>query len=155
MHVPSFSIYANPAREVEAWKSTVQPKVASTHLPTYNIIGASPRPRCTDDDVSGKRVLGGKKSSPTTSSSMLSGKANVVARGTAPVTRENLSKISMACAREEDLDAPYPLSSASQESRNRSRDRTRTRTMTRTRSDTSSENCETGSDLPSICEEEE
>jgi hypothetical protein len=59
------------------------------------------------------------------------------------VTRENLFKISMACAREEDLDAPFssPVS-LSLERR-------------RTGSETSLGSSGNGSDLPSISEEEE
>jgi hypothetical protein len=129
MHVSHISL--SPARRVEAWKTIVQPCVASTHLPTYKIIGAAPRPRCSEDDVPIKPVIRRKKPSSTSSSS----------KKTAPVTKENLFKISMACAREEDLDAP--LSSCSGQVG-----------MRRTGSEMSVSNA-SNSDLPSISEEEE
>lgn len=150
MRSTNLSMSGNLDGEVEAWKTVVQPHVASTHLPTYKIISAAPRPRCTEDDVPSQPVIGHKKL-PSTTSSSSSRRANVGAKHTTPVTRENLSKISMACAREEDLDAPYSVSSASPRSRNRAWSRSRTGM----RSETSNENSETSSDLPSIAEEEE
>ena len=141
MHGPHFSFSAFQTGDIEAWKTIVQPCVASTHLPAYNIIGAAPRARCPEDDVPVKAVIRHNKSSPTCSSSTSSSPRRNGARSkrTTPVTRENLSKISMACAREEDLDAPFSVPKLSLERR-----------MTGSEISVSS-----SSDLPSIAEEEE
>ncbi|KAF7504795.1 hypothetical protein GJ744_001728 [Endocarpon pusillum] len=136
MHGTWLSFSASPTQQVEAWKTVVQPYVASTHLATYNIIGAAPRPRCSEDDVPVKAVIRRNKTSSASSSS--SRKVDAAATSKTPVTRENLSKISMACAREEDLDAPFSVPS-------RSLDRRRTGSQTSISS----------ADLPSITEEEE
>jgi hypothetical protein len=131
---------ASSTRDLFLWKTTVQPHIASTHLPTYNIIGAAPRPRCPDDDVPVKAVTRRNRPSPSSSSSR---KGGAVVRRTTPVTRENLSKVSMACAREEDLDAPF-----SSPSRPSSANR-------RTGSETSISSGGSTTDLPCIAEEDE
>lgn len=85
-----------------------------------------------------KTVIHRSKRSSTSSSSSSSRKTS---KRTTPVTRENLFKISMACAREEDLDAPYAVMAPLERKR--------------TGSGTSLSSVSSNSDLPSIVEEEE
>jgi hypothetical protein len=134
MQGPYFSFW--PMSEVQSLKSVVHPCMASTHLPAYNIIGAAPRLRCAEDDIPARPVTRRSNKSSSASSSRKGGAASK--RTTTPVTRENLFKISMVCAREEDLDAPFSVVSQPMERR-------------RTGSETSA----SSSDLPSITEEEE
>jgi hypothetical protein len=141
MHGPYLSYW--PISEAQAWTSVVQPCVASTHLPAYNIIGAAPRLRCAEDEVPIRPVTRRNKSSSSSSSLRKKTAGGVGAKRTDPVTRENLFKISMACAREEDLDAPFSIVPAARSSERR----------TRTGSETSTS--ASSSDLPSITEEEE
>jgi len=143
MHGPYLSYW--PISETQVWTSVVQPCVASTHLPAYNIIGAAPRLRCAEDEVPVRPVTRRNNKALSSSSSSSSRKKNGVgAKRTDPVTRENLFKISMACAREEDLDAPFSMVAAAAQPMER-----RTRTGSETSTSASS------SDLPSITEEEE
>jgi hypothetical protein len=134
MRVAQFS----PSMGLFPLKTIVQPTVASTHLPAYNIIGAAPRPRYIEADES-------LKVSPRRShfSSLYSSRSS---RNS--ITRENLSKVSLSCAREQDLDAPLspPSSAATAAAEKEPR---------RTMSQSSLSSCVSASDLPSINEEEE
>ena len=111
-------ISTDPAAQPQRRPTIVRPCIASTHLPAYSIIIASPRPRLPEDEETPKTVRRSLSISSNSSASSSSSSRSLSSSSPPPssslariskhaqVTQENLLKVAMAAARDEHLDIP-------------------------------------------------
>ncbi len=112
------SISTDPAIQPQQPPTVVRPCIASTHLPVYNIIIATPRSRLPEDEESPKTVRHSLSISSNSCTSSSSSSRSSFSSSTPPpsssarmskhaqVTQENLLRVAMAAARDEHLDIP-------------------------------------------------
>lgn len=110
-------ISTDPTTQLQQPPTIVRPCIASTHIPAYNLIIATPRPRLPEDEETPKTI---HRSSSISSNSCASSSSSSRSPSSSPpppsssarmfkhaqVTKENLLKVAMAAARDEHLDIP-------------------------------------------------
>lgn len=111
-------VSTDSAAHTQRCSSIVRPCIASTHLPTYNIIIASPRPRLPEDEETPKTIRRSLSISSNSSASSASSFRSLSSSSPPPpsslakiskraqVTQENLLKVAMTAARDDHLDIP-------------------------------------------------